>query len=52
MLGGLTGVMVALVPFDLQAHDTFFVVGHLHYALIGGALFPVVAGFYLSSSLW
>ena len=46
VLGGLTGVMVALVPFDLQAHDTFFVVGHLHYVLIGGALFPVVAGFY------
>jgi cytochrome c oxidase subunit I+III len=46
VLGGLTGVMVALVPFDLQAHDTFFVVGHLHYVLIGGSLFPVVAGFY------
>ena len=46
VLGGLTGVMVALAPFDFQAHDTFFVVGHLHYVLIGGTLFPVVAGFY------
>jgi cytochrome c oxidase subunit I+III len=46
VLGGLTGVMVALAPFDFQAHDTYFVVGHLHYVLIGGSIFPVVAGFY------
>ncbi|QBQ55353.1 cytochrome c oxidase subunit I [Nitrosococcus wardiae] len=46
VLGGLTGVMVALVPFDMQAHDTYFIVAHLHYVLIGGAVFPVVAGFY------
>lgn len=46
ILGGLTGVMVALAPFDLQAHDTFFIVGHLHYVLIGGSIFPVVAGVY------
>jgi cytochrome c oxidase subunit I+III len=46
ILGGLTGVMVALAPFDFQAHDTHFVVGHLHYVLIGGTVFPVVAGFY------
>jgi cytochrome c oxidase subunit I+III len=46
VLGGLTGVMVALAPFDFQAHDTFFVVAHLHYVLIGGALFPIFAGLY------
>ena len=46
VIGGLTGVMVALAPFDLQAHDTYFVVAHLHYVLIGGMLFPVVAGLY------
>jgi cytochrome c oxidase subunit I+III len=46
VLGGLTGVMVAVVPFDFQAHDTFFVVGHFHYVLIGGALFPIFAGCY------
>ncbi|MCO5731726.1 cytochrome c oxidase subunit I [Rhizobium sp. SSA_523] len=46
IIGGLTGVMVALVPFDWQAHDTYFVVAHLHYVLIGGMLFPVVAGIY------
>jgi cytochrome c oxidase subunit I+III len=46
VVGGLTGVMVALAPFDWQAHDTYFVVAHLHYVLIGGMLFPVVAGIY------
>ena len=44
VIGGLTGVMVALAPFDWQAHDTYFIVAHLHYVLIGGMLFPVVAG--------
>ena len=46
VMGGLTGVMVALVPFDWQAHDTYFIVAHLHYVLIGGMLFPVFAGLY------
>jgi cytochrome c oxidase subunit I+III len=46
VMGGLTGVMVALVPFDWQAHDSYFVVAHLHYVLIGGMLFPVFAGLY------
>jgi cytochrome c oxidase subunit I+III len=46
VMGGLTGVMVALVPFDWQAHDSYFIVAHLHYVLIGGMLFPVFAGLY------
>ncbi len=46
VLGGLTGVMVAIAPFDFQAHDTYFVVAHLHYVLIGGMVFPVIAGSY------
>ncbi|QGJ70390.1 Cytochrome ubiquinol oxidase subunit I [Planctomycetales bacterium 10988] len=46
IIGGLTGVMVAMAPFDFQAHDTFFVVGHLHYVLIGGTIFPIVGGVY------
>jgi cytochrome c oxidase subunit I+III len=45
-LGGLTGVMVAMVPFDWQAHDTYFVVAHFHYVLIGGMVFPLFAAFY------
>lgn len=47
VLGGLTGVMIASVPFDLQVHDTFFIVAHFHYVLIGGAVFPLLgATFY------
>ena len=44
--GGLTGVMVAVVPFDWQVHDTHFVVAHLHYVLVGGFVFPVIGGLY------
>ena len=44
--GGLTGVMLALVPFNWQVHDTHFVVAHMHYVLVGGMLFPLIAGFY------
>ncbi|MET0337383.1 MAG: cbb3-type cytochrome c oxidase subunit I, partial [Caulobacter sp.] len=45
-MGGLTGVMVGLVPFDWQAHDTYFIVAHLHYVLIGGMVFPLFAALY------
>nr|MBF0684014.1 cytochrome c oxidase subunit I [Pseudomonas sp.] len=46
VLGGLTGVMVAVVPFDFQAHDSYFVVAHFHYVLVGGMVFPLFATFY------
>jgi cytochrome c oxidase subunit I+III len=39
VIGGLTGVMVAVVPFDWQVHDTAFVTAHLHYVLVGGSSF-------------
>lgn len=46
VLGGLTGVMVAVLPFDWQVHDSYFVVAHFHYVLIGGMVFPLFAGLY------
>ncbi|TFL18353.1 cytochrome c oxidase subunit I [Jannaschia formosa] len=46
VIGGLTGVMVAVVPFDWQVHDTHFIVAHLHYVLVGGFVFPMLAGLY------
>ncbi len=46
MAGGVTGVMLAAVPVNVQVHDSYFVVAHLHYVLIGGAVFPLFAGLY------
>jgi cytochrome c oxidase subunit I+III len=46
VIGGLTGVMLAVVPFNWQAHDTHFVVAHLHYVLVGGFIFPMLAAAY------
>jgi cytochrome c oxidase subunit 1 len=42
VIGGLTGVMAASVPLDLQLHDSYFIVAHFHYVLIGGAVFPLL----------
>jgi cytochrome c oxidase subunit I+III len=44
IIGGLTGVMFAAIPFDQQAHDTYFVVAHFHFVIFGAAVFPILGG--------
>ncbi|MBV9707337.1 MAG: cbb3-type cytochrome c oxidase subunit I, partial [Chloroflexi bacterium] len=46
LIGGLNGAALAVVPFDYQVTDTYFVVAHLHYVLFGGTVFGVFAGTY------
>ena len=46
VIGGLSGVMIASVPLNLQVHDTFFIVAHFHYVIIGGVVFPLFAATY------
>lgn len=46
LIGGLTGVFNADVPVDIHLHDTFFVVGHFHYTIMGGMVFALMAGLY------
>lgn len=52
MIGGVTGVMLSAIPVNWQMHDSYFVVAHLHYVLIGGALFPLFAGLYYWYPKW
>lgn len=46
VIGGLTGVMLAVIPFDWQAHSSYFLVSHFHYVLFGGMVFPLFGAIY------
>jgi cytochrome c oxidase subunit 1 len=46
LVAGLTGIMLAVTPFDWQLHDSYFVVAHFHFTLIGGLVFGFFAGVY------
>src|SRR5436853_7825613 len=45
-LGGISGVMLAVLPYDIHVSDTYFIVAHIHYVLFGGSVFTIFAGIY------
>jgi cytochrome c oxidase subunit 1 len=46
LIAGLTGIMLSVSPFDWQLHNTYFVIAHFHYVLVGGILFMLFSAFY------
>jgi cytochrome c oxidase subunit 1 len=46
LIAGLTGIMLAVAPFDWQLNNSYFVVAHFHYVIVGGILFAIFGAFY------
>jgi cytochrome c oxidase subunit 1 len=46
IIGGLSGIFMAATPVDIFIHDTYFIVGHIHYVLFGGSAFAIFGGIY------
>ncbi len=46
MLGGLSGITLAAIPFDQQVHDSYYVIAHFHFVIFGAAVFPILGGMY------
>jgi len=46
MIGGLSGVTVAAIPFDQQVEDSYYIVAHFHFVIFGAAVFPILGGMY------
>jgi cytochrome c oxidase subunit 1/cytochrome c oxidase subunit I+III len=46
MIGGLSGVTLAAIPFDQQVHDSYYVIAHFHFVIFGAAVFPILGGMY------
>jgi len=51
-IGGLTGVMLAMVPVDVQLHQTYYIVAHFHYTMVAGTLFALFGGTYYWLPKW
>jgi cytochrome c oxidase subunit 1 len=51
-IGGLSGIMLSIVPADYQYHDTYFVVAHFHYVIVAGAIFSVFGAIYYWLPKW
>ncbi|MGH8819986.1 MAG: cbb3-type cytochrome c oxidase subunit I, partial [Rhodoferax sp.] len=52
VIGGFSGLILALAPVDLQLHGTYYVVAHFHYVLVAAALFAMFAGYYYWCPKW